>query len=1578
MSNYSVKVKVGGMTCDHCVNTITKALEGFPGINSSTIHVSLQDSLVSFYFEDLNSKAVSDLQHDISELIEDLGYDAGTPILTTPDSKSNNNSGINSSSSSSDNLIVSASVTGMTCSHCTSAIEKALCELPFVDPGSVQVSLDDELATMQFISPDDSITKDRIRETIEDLGYNVGQVTFNPGLQGQQEETVSNDGTQTAVFSISGMTCLYCVRTISEALQKLPGVIPGSVSMSLENRKGSFSFEGGIVSASMIQQVIEELGYDLNGKPRFRSGMTRGSLDLAAPVDSQPVSITITATNESSSMLQGPNDNDGPNGGKRKVVMRVLGMACDSCVASVTDALQHELPNVEPESVYVNIQTEMAMFICTDPNIDLIHNAVEERGFEIENVQIIHNLTPPAALLAQQQQQQQQQQQPLGTAERPDSIVSLGTISIDTQAVSAPHKVVFQISGMTCASCVRTIERGLVKLPGVDPSSVQVNLLTHSGTFSVYGDMLDEQMIIKAVKDMGYVASKVVFISNTPPESGPIGTTAVYRAEMIITGMYCANCIVKVHSSLVKLHGIRSKSIQVHLESGRTSFEYTGKLITRQRIYQAILQLGFSAESIKIAKVSDDQTDNDAASVSSRRSSRFVNTHLVVTGMTCSSCVANIERTIIKLAGVVSCQVNLLAKSAVIKHDPIVVGARSLAQMIEQIGYKAELAQDTQGNTIAEQRASMRESMDKELAMLKARFLWSLLFAIPVVLISMVFMMALPGSSPVHKAIMKEIVHGLTVGDLVLFLLSTPVQFWLGLPFYTKAYKSLVYAHTANMETLVAMGTTVAYFASVASVIASMVRHTAGAISLNYFETSVLLITFIHFGKWLEALAKGKTAETITKLMDLQPEKATLVEVAKGASRTSMDDFVSAKTSHPEKENTIVECEEILTEREIDSTDIQVGDILKINAGGRIPCDGKVWRGSSATDESMITGESVPVTKKEGDSVITATINLSAPVYIRAIRVGSNTTLSRIIQLVQDAQASPKAPIEQLADNISSVFVPVVILLAVATFIVWEVMSVKNAYPDEWVPMGENKTIFSLMLAVTVLVIACPCGLGLASPTAVMVGTGVAAKYGVLVKGGGYALEMANRITTVAFDKTGTLTMGKPIVTHSWIDQTTEQQLADNNSEQRIAIWKILGRVGSASNHPLSKSIGKKAKHIVRALRANPNVSDTELISNNVDVMDREDEQDEQDESTNVFEGVTITNAQEVPGRGLLATITLTRDISANLTGKLCNVRALNVFLGNQEWMDENHARYQNSSQTKMCRSLLLDWQNLGQSIVLVAASPVSGNDQDPFGSDITHQDGCKNACACDVCSCATGSLCCAASQTMMISQLAIADIPRPESADLIAELRKRDIEVWMITGDNERTGRVIGAQLGLPADFVLAGVKPEQKADKIRNLQRRGVRAPYKNKLFLKGWKRDTERHERAVVAMVGDGINDSPALAQADVGISVGSATDIAIEAASIVLIRNNLMDLLTMYDVSRTVVRRIRFNFFWAFLYNVVAIPIAAGILYPAVGQGLPPYIAGIAMVASSVSVVCSSLLLRLYRAPKVVEESHQIRL
>ncbi|KAI9023018.1 E1-E2 ATPase-domain-containing protein [Phycomyces nitens] len=1511
-----VYVTINGMTCDHCVQTATKALQNLPGVLPTSVLVDLKDQIASFLIKP-NGRSDASLKAEISSTIEDLGYDAGTPRIDPSVNDASAVTTIDTPAAVPDQSVakpvnVIIYISGMTCSHCTNAIHKALSGLPFVVPDSIQVSLDTATAKLSFDKPGPEITIDFLRDTIEDLGYDVEGIDWDN--ESQHTTSQPTPSYKTATFSVMGMTCGHCVQAVTKALVSLPGVLPDSVKVNLDQKNAVISFEGDYIQPSLITSTIADLGYDVPNPPIIT--VSNGEKLIGRPAS--VFSRSSVGSDGDSKM--------------RKVVMRVLGMTCESCVVSVKSALK-KLENVNPESVQVDLETEMAMFVCRNPDTREIYETIEDTGFEAENVQIIHNLIQTSPSVSSKRESTELSR----LASKSESAVSLGAVSVQESSMMAvPKKVTLQVSGMTCSSCVRTLEKGLSELPSVNSESVKVNLLTGTASFSVYGDVLSNESISEKVKNMGYHASNIAIIAEQQPI--PATSKPTFEINMIITGMFCPSCIEKVHKTLSEFPGTVTGSIEINLDSGRTSFQSTNEAISRPRIEQAILKLGFMTDSIEIIK----QDALDLTEKENNSENQAV-TKLTVTGMTCSSCVANIERTMMKQPGVVSCQVNLLSKSAVIRHDPSIIGARALANMIEQIGYKAELSQQS-SDALSDQRKTMRESMDKEISVLLHRFLWSLVFAIPVVLVSMIFMMAVPGTKRLHQVFVLPIVPGLSVGDLILFVLATPVQFWLGLPFYVKAYRSLRYAHTANMETLVAMGTTVAYVTSVASVASAIAIKQHGSMSRNYFETSVLLITFIHFGKWLEALAKGKTAETITKLMDLQPEKAILVQVNKKA----VDD-VSLAGSEKDQEGVEYKehAEEMLQEREIDSKDIQVGDILKVNAGARIPCDGKIWKGESSADESMITGESVPVSKKESDSVITATINLTSPIYIRAIRVGNDTTLSRIIQMVQDAQASPKAPIEQLADNISSVFVPVVIVLAIVTYIIWQVLSSLNMYPDEWVPMGESKTIFSVMLGVSVLVIACPCGLGLASPTAVMVGTGVAARYGVLVKGGGYALEMANRITTVAFDKTGTLTLGKPSVTDSWINNAT------SSKQTELVLWKILGRVASGSNHPLSKSIELRARDIIASQPRESIFSGDTVLGDDIELPETDST-----DTNPVYQGIALTNAKEVPGRGLIATLTLSAEAARHLPAIVRNQRALNVFLGNQEWMNENQARYEHSRQAGVCQEQITDWQNKGQSIVMVAVSPIDSNTSLPKDS---HTEGCNNACACVVCKCSTNSVCCSASKTIIIAQTAIADIARPESKAVIAALQTQGIEVWMVTGDNVRTGQVIGEQLGIPKDFVLAGVKPEQKADKIRNLQRRGIHHKHKKSL----WKKD---QTRAVVAMIGDGINDSPALAQADVGISVGSATDIAIEAASIVLIRNNLMDLLIMYDVSRTVVRRIRLNFLWAFLYNVVAIPIAAGILYPGTGEGLPPYIAGLAMVASSVSVVCSSLLLRLYRPPK----------
>ena len=895
------------------------------------------------------------------------------------------------------------------------------------------------------------------------------------------------------------------------------------------------------------------------------------------------------------------------------------------------------------------------------------------------------------------------------------------------------------------------------------------------------------------------------------------------------------------------------------------------------------------------------------------------------------------------LNGIIQVQVNLLAKSGVIVHDAEIIGVRDLISAVEDTGFEVSLAADD----ALLSRNALQDKIKKEELMLRRRLLLSLVFAVPMFIVSMIMMMMLPKSNPVRQGLMRQVIPGLRIQDIIMFILATPVQFWLAKPFYIKAYRALRYTRTANMETLIALGTSVAYFASLGSIIAAMATsktpsHGHGmdmppTSGVDFFETSVFLVTFINLGKWLEAMAKGKTAETITKLMDLQPDTATLVKADE-------------------------------TTEEIPASLVQVGDILLVNAGGRIPCDGLLWKGNTMVDEAMITGESLPVQKTERKStLISASINLTSVIQVKATKVGKDTTLSRIIQLVQDAQASPKAPIEALGDKISGVFVPVVIILALLTFTGWAVAGHLGAIPESWLPEGESAWIYATLYAVAVLVIACPCALGLASPAAVMVGTGVAAKHGILVKGGGFALEMAKQLDIVVFDKTGTLTTGKPKWTDSWI-------LSSVDKKNQEMILQILGKVEAGSSHPVALAIAKGAAE--------------KLYNTPLD----EDDQSEQDLSAVLqkqFNNVKVAHMREVAGRGLSATLTLAQPLSVEGYGQF---RALNVLVGNEKWMQENNAQYPTQTSKSDREAQLCKWQSEGKSVVLCAISPAvssnNGDDQSTMSA---------STCKCELCECIDCN--CSSAQPgssivpWVVAQVAVADTARPEAAQVIAGLRAQGIETWMLTGDHPTTAQTIARQLGISQ--VIAGVLPEDKAAKVRQLQQSGRPKSSDRWSWVKGKNSQSDKSSLgmpseiplqtldssrpyqsmrpAIVAMVGDGINDSPALAQSNLGISVGSATDIAIEAASIVLLRDTLTDLLVMRDLAKTVVRRIQINFLWAFMYNVVMIPVAAGVLVAWNRSAvIGPSWAGLAMAASSVSVVLSSLRLRSYKykAPRSV--------
>nr|XP_028960472.1 probable copper-transporting ATPase HMA5 [Malus domestica] len=727
-------------------------------------------------------------------------------------------------------------------------------------------------------------------------------------------------------------------------------------------------------------------------------------------------------------------------------------------------------------------------------------------------------------------------------------------------------------------------------------------------------------------------------------------------------------------------------------------------------------------------------------------------------------------------------------------------GPRSFINVIETTGSRRFKAKIFPGG-----EAGSDSHRKEEIKQYFRVFLWSLVFTIPVFLTSMVFMY-IPG---IKHGLETKIVHNLMIGELMRWILATPVQFIIGRRFYTGAYKSLRHG-SANMDVLIALGTNAAYFYSVYSVVRAATS--PDFMGTDFFETSAMLISFILLGKYLEVLAKGKTSDAIAKLMDLAPETATLLVLDEEGN--------------------------VINEEEIDSRLIQKNDILKIIPGAKVASDGYVTWGQSHVNESMITGEALPVAKRKGDSVIGGTLNENGVLHIKATRVGAESSLSQIVRLVESAQMA-KAPVQKFADRISKYFVPLVILLSFLTWLSWFLSGRYHGYPESWIPSSMDSFELSLQFGISVMVIACPCALGLATPTAVMVGTGVGASQGVLIKGG-QALESAHKVNCIVFDKTGTLTIGKPVVVNT--------RLLKNMVLREF--YELVAAAEVNSEHPLAKAIVEYAKKF------------------------REDEENPAWPEAKDFESIT--------GHGVRAI-----------------VRNKEIIVGNKSLMVER-----NTAVPIDAEEILAEAEGLAQTGILIA---IDGK---------------------------------------VAGVLSISDPLKPGAQEVISILKSMKIRSIMVTGDNWGTANSIANEVGI--ETVIAEAKPDQKAEKVKELQASGN-----------------------IVAMVGDGINDSPALVAADVGMAIGAGTDIAIEAADIVLMKSNLEDVITAIHLSRKTFTRIRLNYIWALGYNVLGIPIAAGALFPYTGFRLPPWIAGAAMAASSVSVVCCSLLLKNYKRPKVLD-------
>lgn len=794
------------------------------------------------------------------------------------------------------------------------------------------------------------------------------------------------------------------------------------------------------------------------------------------------------------------------------------------------------------------------------------------------------------------------------------------------------------------------------------------------------------------------------------------------ETNLQISGMTCAACATRIEKGLNRLEGVEIATVNLALE--KSSIKYDSEKINMTDIQKKIQDLGYDVVSEK--KKFD------------------------ITGMSCAACSARIEKGLNRLDGVMKANVNLALETAMVEYNGAVLSPHEIIRKVEDLGYGASLKEDA------------KDAVDHrklEIEKQTAKFVFSAILSFPL-LWAMVGHFSFTSFIWVPKMFMNPWVQ---------LALATPVQFFIGKQFYIGAYKALN-NKSANMDVLVALGTSAAYFYSVYLSILS-IGGNAPAVEL-YYETSAILISLIILGKLFEAKAKGRSSEAIKKLMGLRAKTAT---VERGGS-----------------------------ELEIPIEEVVVGDILSIKPGEKIPVDGRIIDGFSAIDESMLTGESVPIDKSAGDDVIGATINKNGFLKVEATKVGRDTALAQIIKVVEEAQGS-KAPIQRLADQISGVFVPIVVALAVIAFLVWYF----------WADPGNFAGALKNMIAV--LVIACPCALGLATPTSIMAGSGRSAEYGILFKGGEH-LEMTHRITAIVLDKTGTVTNGTPVLTDVFPERTQTES-------------NFLAMVASAekkSEHPLAQAIvqGVAAKGI--ALK-------------------------------------DATEFESIPGYGIKAVI----------DGK-------EVLVGTKRLM----TKYQVSIADAMPQ--MEELENMGKTAMLTAI------DRQYSG------------------------------------MVAVADTIKETSKKAISRLKNMGLECIMMTGDNQQTAQAIAAQVGL--DHVIAEVLPEGKADEIKKLQKQGKK-----------------------VAMVGDGINDAPALAIADIGMAIGTGTDVAMETADITLIRGDLNSIADAILMSKKTIRNIKQNLFWALGYNSIGIPVAALGL-------LAPWLAGAAMAFSSVSVVLNSLRLQ----------------
>ncbi|PHH67092.1 hypothetical protein CDD81_4487 [Ophiocordyceps australis] len=1096
--------------------------------------------------------------------------------------------------------------------------------------------------------------------------------------------------------------------------------------------------------------------------------------------------------------------------------LRVGGMTCGAC----TSALEAGFKGVDGVgNVSVSLVMERAV-VMHNPQVvsaQQVCTIIEDRGFEAEVLST--DLPSPVAT----------------------RFIHVGDTHVDDGLLTTT----VAIQGMTCGACTSAIEGGFKDVSGVKHFSI--SLLSERAVIEHDAKLLTPDQIAEIIEDRGFDAQILDSASSAKvgTQSGgqqPISNIAT--TTVAIEGMTCGACTSAVEGGFKDVEGVLKFNISLLAERAVLSHDVTK--LAPERIAEIIEDRGFDAAVL--STVHDAGDHNTSSSTAQFK----------IYGCPDAATAKLLEDRLNALAGISSASLSLATDRLSVSHQPAVIGLRAIVEAVEAQGLNALVADSQDNNAQLESLAKTREINEWRTA-----FRTSLSFAIPVFIIGMVLPM-FPSIDFGNVAL----IAGIYLGDVICLVLTIPVQFGIGKRFYVSAYKSIKHG-SPTMDVLVILGTSCAFFFSVFSMLVSLLVPPHSKPS-TVFDTSTMLITFITFGRYLENGAKGQTSKALSRLMSLAPSMATIYADPIAAEKAAEAWAKSAEgQSTPVTPRHAVDGSGSAYEERVIATELlQVGDIVIIRPGDKMPADGIMVRGETYVDESMVTGEAMPVLKRVGAGVIGGTVNGTGRVDFRVTRAGRDTQLSQIVKLVQDAQTT-RAPIQQVADTVAGYFVPGILILGLVTFLTWMVLShvLRNPPKIFLQEASGGKIMVCVKLCISVIVFACPCALGLATPTAVMVGTGIGAENGILIKGGG-ALEKTTKVTLVVLDKTGTITHGKMSVARSRLAGEW-----DKTEQSRRLWWRLVGLAEMGSEHPVGKAILSAAK---KELGIEPEGAVAGSVG---------------DFKASVGKGIRAEAEPHGEGDG----------------------RRYRVLAGNASFLDKHGVEVPDEA---VAAAEELNSRKQGKT-------PSAGTTNIFFAIDGLY----------------AGHAC-------------LADTIKPGAAAAIAVLHRMGVATAMVTGDQPSTAVAVAEAVGIAPSAVHAGVSPDQKQTIVRQLQAQG-----------------------SVVAMVGDGINDSPALATADVGIAMASGTDVAMEAADVVLMRpDDLMTIAAALHLTRSIFRRIKLNLAWACMYNLLGLPIAMGVFLP-FGLHMHPMMAGFAMACSSVSVVVSSLLLKLWRRPPWMDDAHQ---